>query len=241
MRNVTLVMSCEHGGRRVPVRYAHLFESRRAQRALAGHRGCDAGALEIARALAHRFGIELHAATVTRLLVDLNRSPHHRALFSEFSAAASVRDREAILSRYYEPHRERVRRAVTAAPGTVVHVAVHSFVPRLGGHTRRNDLGLLYDPRRRLEREFCVRWQRCLREHGRSLDVRRNYPYLGRADGLTTALRRELDGTRYVGIELEINQARLARRDAGRRALEDALAATLERALADLGARSLSR
>lgn len=39
--------------------------------------------------------------------------------------------------------------------------------------------------------------------------MRRNYPYLGRADGLTTHLRRALKTPRYLGIELELNQALL--------------------------------
>jgi hypothetical protein len=36
--------------------------------------------------------------------------------------------------------------------------------------------------------------------------VRRNYPYRGNADGLTTALRRVHGADRYVGIEVELNQ-----------------------------------
>lgn len=225
--SATLVLSCEHGGRRVPARYAYLFASTRAQRALASHRGCDDGALDVARALARRFGVELHAATVTRLLVDLNRSPHHRALFSEFSVAADAKTRERILARYYYPHRERIRSAVAAARAPVVHVAVHSFVPRLGGRARHNDVGLLYDPRRAPELLFCRRWQRLLHERDPRPSVRRNYPYLGRADGLTTALRRELDAERYLGIELEINLARLTRAGRARTALVDTIGATL--------------
>ena len=39
-----------------------------------------------------------------------------------------------------------------------------------------------------------------------SLVVRRNYPYLGTADGLTTCLRKRFAPRAYLGIELEINQ-----------------------------------
>ena len=41
------------------------------------------------------------------------------------------------------------------------------------------------------------------------LRVRRNYPYLGRADGLPTATRRRWPQDRYIGFELELNQKRL--------------------------------
>jgi hypothetical protein len=36
--------------------------------------------------------------------------------------------------------------------------------------------------------------------------VRRNYPYRGYADGLTTHLRRRYRGRAYIGIEIEVNQ-----------------------------------
>jgi hypothetical protein len=39
-----------------------------------------------------------------------------------------------------------------------------------------------------------------------ALAVRRNYPYLGKNDGLTTSLRRRFEPAAYVGVEIEINQ-----------------------------------
>lgn len=239
---VRVLVSCEHGGRRVPARFKHLFETPAARRALAGHRGCDDGALGVARALARALGVALHATTITRLLVDTNRSPHHRALFSEFSAAAGPKARERMLARYYLPHRERVRRAASSAGGgIVVHVGVHSFAGRLGGRTRRCDVGLLYDPSRALERAFCARWQRLLTAREPSLRVRRNYPYRGAADGLTTTLRRELDASRYLGIELEINRERLGPAAPGRRRLAAAIVASLRAALAEHNGQAVER
>lgn len=39
-----------------------------------------------------------------------------------------------------------------------------------------------------------------------ALNVRRNYPYPGNADGFTTYLRKQFSLSKYVGIEIEINQ-----------------------------------
>ena len=39
-----------------------------------------------------------------------------------------------------------------------------------------------------------------------NLRVRRNYPYAGKGDGLTSYLRQQFSPAAYVGIELEINQ-----------------------------------
>jgi predicted N-formylglutamate amidohydrolase len=148
------------------------------------------------------------AAERSRLLIELNRSRHHRGLFSEFSAQLPVRQRSELIDNYYEPHREKVRHAVAAArPATAIHVAVHSFSPSLNGLTRRADIGLLYDPQRGTERSVCSAWIAAIARLEPTLRVRRNYPYRGTADGLTTALRREFDANTYAGIELEINQA----------------------------------
>ena len=60
--------------------------------------------------------------------------------------------------------------------------------------------------------------------------MRRNAPYRGDADGLTTALRRERPASRYCGVELELNQAAV-RTEPERRALSALLAETLRAAL----------
>ncbi len=202
-----LLITCEHGGNEVPEEYASLF--RGARRILASHRGFDAGALELAQALAGRLEAQRVFATTTRLLVDLNRSPGHRRLFSEFSRGLDTSAKDAILAKYYTPYRQQVEALVAQAVGhvdRVLHLSVHSFTPILDGEVRHADLGLLYDPSRRREAEFCGRWQETLRMLQPGLRVRRNYPYRGVSDGLVTSLRRRFGAKQYVGIELEVNQ-----------------------------------
>jgi len=232
---IPLLLSCEHGGNRLPPRYAALFDKGR--EALRGHRGWDSGALDLARRLAKHLHAPLVFATVTRLLVELNRSPRHPALFSEFSRGLSATERERLMARYYRPYRERLAALVAQAierEGSAVHLSVHTFAPVLGGLERTADVGLLYDPRRASERALCDAWLRELRALRPDLRVRRNYPYLGRADGLTTHLRKQWPQERYAGIELEVNQRwPLARGPEWPRLKED-LAATLERSLREI-------
>ena len=208
-----LLLSCEHGGNRIPREYAPLFQA--ARRDLASHRGWDPGALDVATSLARRFGLPLHAVTWSRLLVEPNRAPANRGLWSAYTAPLSAEERERILARYWWPHRRSVEsavRALAASGGRVVHVAVHSFTPVLGGERRNADVGLLYDSSRAGERALCLRWQEILKELDPGLRVRRNYPYRGAADGLPTWLRRRFPGRSYAGVELELNQALLAGR-----------------------------
>lgn len=206
-----LLISCEHGGNRVPVAYRRYFSG--FEDLLATHRGYDPGALTTARHLARLFDAPLFAATITRLLVDLNRSIGHRALYSEVTRPLPAAEREAILDRYYFPYRNRVEGWVTrcvAEGRRVIHVSCHSFTPVLNGEVRQADIGLLYDPAREAEVRFCRRWQASLCAGAKQLRVRRNYPYHGRSDGLVTHLRRRHCGSVYVGVELEINQRLVA-------------------------------
>ncbi len=88
----------------------------------------------------------------------------------------------------------------------VVHISSHSFTAELDGKVRSADVGLLYHPARRGEAELCARWKASLGAIAPGFRVRRNYPYAGKGDGLTSHLRLRFPSAAYVGIELEVNQ-----------------------------------
>lgn len=201
------LITCEHGGNRIPSSYRHLFADSEAL--LQTHRGYDAGALAMASDLAGALAAPLFIATTSRLLIDLNRSIGHPRLYSEATRAAPVRVRREILERYYLPYRNKVEANVAEAVvhgSRVIHIASHSFTPELGGVVRNADIGLLYDPARLGETELSLRWQAQLKVFTPNLRVRRNYPYAGKSDGFTAYLRRRFPAEVYIGIELEINQ-----------------------------------
>jgi predicted N-formylglutamate amidohydrolase len=230
MRRV--LVSCEHGGNRVPAQYAALFAD--SARVLATHRGYDIGALEMARAFGRRIGVTPFAATTTRLVVDLNRAPGNRNVFSAYTRSLPAAQRTALLAAHYWPYRLAVEAAVAAAARArepVLHVSTHSFTPRLRGEVRNCDVGFLYDPARRGEVRFVEAWYAALHEAEPSLVLRRNYPYRGVSDSLVTHLRRRHGGRSYAGMELEINQKHVGTRRW--RALVAVLAATLEQAIAN--------
>lgn len=207
MRPTTLIVSCEHGGHEVPPAYTSLFKGFEAL--LTTHRGWDPGALELAEAMASTFHASLFSAITTRLLVDLNRSIGHQQLFSEPTKNLSALEQATIISAHYRPHRNAVENAVArniANGQRVVHIASHSFTPVLNGHVRRADVACLYDSRRPLERALAVRWLGGLHKANTALTLRRNYPYNGQGDGLSSLLRKRHAPDDYVGVELEVNQ-----------------------------------
>jgi len=227
------VVTCEHGGNRVPPPFDALFRGR--ERLLASHRGYDPGALEMGRALARVLDAPFVAATVSRLVVELNRPPDEADFFSPIMQRAPERFRSLAYRRLYAPHRLRVEAALDAAIarcGRVVHIGSHSFTPVRAGVVRDAEVGLLYDPRRAFERGFCARWRDALSVAAPGWRVRLNYPYRGTDPGLTTELRKRHPPDIYAGVELELNakwaRAGGARWDAARaivaRSLEEAVA-----------------
>jgi predicted N-formylglutamate amidohydrolase len=226
-KSAHIVLTCEHGGNRVPARYHRLFAGQR--RLLATHRGYDIGALNAARFLSRRLDAPLVSATVTRLVVDLNRSIGHPRAFSEFSRPLPAEERERIVADHYRPYRDEVRRRVSkgVADGRLLHLSVHSFTPVLDGVERRADIGLLYDPSRADETRLAREWRAALFSVAPDLRVRSNYPYRGVSDGLIPALRREFAPSRYIGIEIEINQRWATGEAAPWRYLLDAIVRTL--------------
>jgi predicted N-formylglutamate amidohydrolase len=227
------LITCEHGGNRIPPSYRALFQGHR--ELLDTHRGYDRGALVMARELAAAFQAPLVTSTISRLLIDLNRSIGHPQLFSAATRGAPRLVREQIIAHHYRPYRAQVERLVRQAVARrrrVIHISSHSFTGELDGKPRHADVGLLYHPARRGEVELCARWKAALGAVAPALRVRRNYPYAGKGDGLTSYLRLRFPRRAYVGIELELNQDIVLR--AGRRwtALRRLLVASLRAACA---------
>lgn len=206
-RKDLFLITCEHGGNRIPQRYRHYFLGHEAL--LQTHRGYDPGALTMARDLAQALSAPFYYSTISRLLIDLNRSIGHPRLYFDVIRKASRSERIQILKQYYLPYRRKVEVAVEEAVGQgrrVIHIASHSFTPQLDGEIRNADIGLLYDPQRSTEKTICLRWQKALTASSQNIRVRRNYPYTGNSDCLCSYLRRRFTPGEYVGIELEINQ-----------------------------------
>lgn len=199
------IVSCEHASQAIPSPYNEWVRVQ----GLPSHLVFDAGALDYAEALAQALDAPLFAASVSRLVIDTNRSVGHPDLFGPTLRQAPYEIKQAILNRYYLPHRARIVEAIESARATgrrVIHFAAHSFTPVMKGAVRSTDIGLLYDPGRRCEKQLSLRWQASLRARAPRWRTRRNYPYRGITDGLPTALRKQYKPAQYLGFEIEINQ-----------------------------------
>ncbi|MCJ8273747.1 MAG: N-formylglutamate amidohydrolase [Psychrosphaera sp.] len=213
MQQTRIVLTCEHASNNIPPQYQTVFAD--AQDVLTTHEGWDIGVPEVVEALGKRLDVVPHLGEYSRLLVDLNRSAHHRRLFSSYTKPLSKQQRDEIKCLYYRPYRDAVHQNVldVSAEHRAVHLSIHSFTPEYDGVVRQCYIGLLYDPSRPLESEFALSFQEDLARLLPGIKVRRNYPYTGVQDGIIPALRNRFDGDQYFGLEIEFNQALFDRPD----------------------------
>ncbi|GGI83917.1 N-formylglutamate amidohydrolase [Legionella impletisoli] len=208
MKSTVLVLSSEHGGNEVPEPYQHLFADH--EDILETHLAWDIGALGIANHLHSVLDCDYFKTTITRLLIDCNRSLKHPKCFSKFTKSLPKTQKNQIIEAYYHPYRDRVSGAIQHhidKGNQVLHLSIHTFTPELAGVTRKAAIALLYDSKRHGEKEVCRIWQNLMFNHSPPYRIRLNYPYTGSSDGFTAALRKKHLENDYLGIEVECNQA----------------------------------
>ena len=162
------LISCEHGGNRIPASYRALFDGYRCAAQLPSRlRSRCAGDGE---GTGHRLqgaarGVDHQPPAHRPQSLDSaipSSSPRRRAVPQRRCASRLSR-------RYYRPYRVRVERLVRQAVARrrrVIHISSHSFTGELDGKVRHADVGLLYHPARRGEGELCARWKAVARGPG---------------------------------------------------------------------------
>ena len=203
---MTLIITCEHASNNIPAEFAHLYGDM--QEKLLTHYGYDIGAAEIHAALIEKFNCHHQAGKYSRLLIDLNRTLDNKNIFSAITKSLNHDTRDKIIQDYYLPYITQLQSWIAnsiAKNNPVLHISIHSFTPILNNKIRTTDIGLLYDPLRREEREFCIAWRKQLEKLTRDFKIKLNYPYHGYSNGLTSYFRKH-HPHHYRGIEVELNQ-----------------------------------
>lgn len=210
-----VVVTAEHASLKIPDQYRGLGLSARQQQS---HIAWDEGSKALAREIARELSAPLVEGSVSRLIVDLNRSLHHRQVIPAVAFGVAVPGNNAVTAEerarrfelYYEPFRSTALTEISKgieSTGRCVHISVHTFTPKLNGVVRPLDVAVLYDPRRK--REAALGESLAARFASAGLRVRRNFPFRGVADGHTTGLRRRFSDKSYAGVEIEVNQSLL--------------------------------
>jgi len=204
---VVFLITCEHSSNAVPKELRYFFKSH--PQILQTHAAYDLGAMKVAKHLSKSFGSKLFQGEFSRLVFDLNRSPDHpKVIHPMVRAVISDADTERYL-RQHQKHRDSVHDWIESKIDnglSVIHLGIHSFTPVFNGKVRRCDRGVLFDPARTFESDAASLMIELSKEGDAQLIIRRNDPYRGTSDGLTTWLRTCFKDRSYAGIEIELNQ-----------------------------------
>lgn len=200
-----LFITAEHAGNEIPKEFKKLFLGKKTL--LASHQGYDLGTYDLFKDL-KKIADFSAIQKISRLVIECNRSIGHKNLFSNIIKPCDAMTKQSIIDNYYSDYRNSIEHAIRneiVSKHSVLHISLHSFTPELNNHIRNNDIGLLYDPKSKDEKEFCKKFKTYFQKENPDLKIRYNYPYLGISDGFTSYLRKKFP-TNYLGIEFEINQ-----------------------------------
>ena len=242
-----LLITCEGAGHSVPPSLAQGLQSvdslakppgkRKRKPTMPPVLTGDEPARWAAQRLANKLSAPLIENDFSPHLIDVRRSLHHRSVIGTACRDWSDHDRNVLLTEIYHPYRKRVQKHIKSILNSyhfAIHLSIRSFDSRgPKGKPRRTDVGLLYDPSCEDEVDLCLDWIDELYDEEPMLRVRRNYPGRGTNDSLTKAMRTEFATLPYLGIDVWLNQAWVAREVGLREQAIDAMAWSLQALFSD--------
>src|SRR4051812_5410234 len=147
-----ILLICEHASNRLPARYGTLGLD---AAALESHVAWDPGALGVARALSQSLDAPLVHATVSRLVLDLNRDPaapdsittiSERTIIpgnQDLDPAERSRRVEEVYHEFHDATDALVKERVAAGTTRAI-VSIHSFTPTYRDVLRPWHIGLIF-------------------------------------------------------------------------------------------------
>lgn len=216
-QHVKIFLTCEHASNRIPKNFQTLFDPHRRVRGpwgkkkikevLNDHWGLDLGAIDVATYLEKRLNVPLFTYPISRLFLEGNRYLQ-KSLFSVLTSSLPPEEKEGLIETYWLPHVERIQNMIQGMiqrNRSALHLGIHSFTPERNGVVRCCDIGILFNPKRPMEKQFAHRLQSELQSRLPNFRIRRNYPYAGYSEGLSLLFGKRFPDPHYLGIEIEIN------------------------------------
>lgn len=164
---------------------------------LATHIAWDIGVAALADAL----GYPAHIASVSRLVIDLNREEDSPGLIPTISDGVAIPgnpgDRDARIARFYRPYHDALAARIAHEKPDLL-LSLHSFTPRLAtsDEARPWQVGILYNTDDRAAR---IALSACA---AAAVVVGDQLPYSGTLLNATMNRHGEGAGTPYLGIEM---------------------------------------
>ncbi|WP_112663773.1 N-formylglutamate amidohydrolase [Microvirga flavescens] len=227
-----ILLICEHASKHLPARYGTLGLG---PQELESHIAWDPGALGVAMGLSRLLDAPLIHATVSRLVLDLNRDPSAPDSITMLSERTEVpgnlnlsaEERARRANEVYRPFHDAVDRfaeARKAAGALRAVVSIHSFTPVYKGVPRPWEIGLIFNDDARYARHVEAGLKR-----DAALTVGMNEPY-SPADRVFHTLERHAERRGLAPLMIEIRND-LIRMEDGQASWADRLAPLLREGL----------
>lgn len=172
------------------------------------HIAIDIGAAPLTRALAYALDAPAILASVSRLVIDLNREVRHRGLIPERSDGHTIfgnvdLDPAERIARFHRPYHATIEAEIDRRRPTLI-VAVHSFTPALetGGEGRPWEIGILSNRDRRAA-DIAVPLLAA-----KGFAVGDNLPYSGQV--LNATLNRHAEARSIASLSLEVRNDQIS-------------------------------
>jgi predicted N-formylglutamate amidohydrolase len=170
---------------------------------LGKHIAVDIGAGAVSESVAASLGAPAILASVSRLVIDLNREADSPGLIPLTSDGHAIRgnegaDRTARIARFHAPYHAAIAAEIRARRPRLL-VSIHSFTPRLerhDGNDRPWEIGILYNRDARAARSGIDHLR------GAGVVTGDNQPYSGRILNATMNRHAEGNGIPYLGLEI---------------------------------------
>lgn len=170
------------------------------------HMAIDIGAKALGALLAERLGARAIFATVSRLVIDLNREEDAAGLIPLASdghevpgnAALSEAERLDRVELYWRPYHDAIAGTIAASPPKLI-ISLHSFTPRLTSDPEKKrpwEIGILYNRDDRAARIAIPLLEAA------GVVTGDNLPYSGKVLNATMNRHAERNGLAYLGIEV---------------------------------------
>lgn len=204
----SLIFSCEAATCAIPEQHRALFAEHTER--LTSTEGWEPGSLNLAQGMAMKFRTPLSDASVSRLLIDLSRSPDDPRRFSDISSALPPAQRDQLHERLFVPFRNQLRQRITDSlkrNNQVLHISIRTHPAERGGPIPATDIGLIFQPLRSAERTLASTWLTHLRTAAPDLRIAANEPDINDQLGLLNHLRAEFDDPHYAALTLSVAQS----------------------------------
>lgn len=208
--NSPVIIICEHASNRIPKDLDGLGLTLQQQNS---HIAWDPGALGVSKAMSNKMAWPLVAATISRLVYDLNRPPDSldavRVRSENYDVPGnknlSKQARNLRVQEVHLPFHKTVQDIIAARLSALkLIVTIHSFTPVYDGHVREVEMGILNGK----HTDFAEAMNACVPDYFGFL-VRQNEPYSA-ADGVTYSIDLHGEQSQIATVMLEIRNDLIA-------------------------------